>query len=203
MKKLLAVLLIALLAATLLFSCGETPQDDPPKPSDEDPYDPPETDPFAGFAEEMAKAESFEATTVFSSDALSEDFVLTYRKSGAIRYLATSPEETEQYMEDLGNGQTKVVRRAGDEWKTETVADESGENALFSVFFAPDNYEKEKDGYRMKTDVLPEGFAAVALALTKDGCRIACRLVKEDAALDAVITVGKLNEVTLALPSLS
>ena len=162
--------------------------------------------PIDSFAEELENAESYEIVMLIEIEGIR--IVMTEKVDGNITYTTYSndmyPAEYTKTVDDYEIVYTEAKDGCWIKSITDGDDEEDEDSWLDDDIWDSENYEKvegEKNTYRQKSDVIFEHLEDVVLTVNDGTVMFKAKVYYEGASADMKVTISKLNEIELELPS--
>lgn len=160
--------------------------------------------PIAEFKEKMDKENNYEVAVTMEIMGMS--ITMTTQIDGNIEYTPGGGLAVEMYTETTDDGTYVYTKGLTGKWtkeKTDVDIDTIDDEAMTKLF-DPENYEDvedKKNTYKLKSDVEIEGIADVIMTVDKDTCTLELNIVEGELKTGASMTISKVGEIKLSLPT--
>lgn len=191
MKKIIRVMLLLFVSA-LLVSCGKK-------------------HPIDKFKEEMNNADNFQMTVAMSDIPLLGSITITTKVDGNIEYVGPILGVEEQYLEKTDDGIYLYNKDEDGKWykeKTELDIDEItnsfSEEDLLELLDSS-NYEKvegEENAFKQKKDIVFDTYDEVTIYIGENVYILEMNATLEGITIKTKITISKIGEIKLTLPTI-
>ncbi len=185
MKKILILLLVLLMSASTLVSCGKHPIEE--------------------FKEQMDSVDNYLMTMTMKFPSVG-NITVAQKIDGNIMYTPAFLTEPAKYTEVVDDVTYEYVKDDNGAWKKSIAPPvDNGLDMLFNeAFFDPDNYEKvngEKNSYRQKEDVAFAGASDVVITIGKNNYTLEMKLSVSGVEMETTVVLSNFGEVELTLPN--
>lgn len=166
--------------------------------------------PIAEFKDKMDKKGSYEVAVTMS--LMGMDITVTTQIDGNIQYTPGTALSSEMYTETTDNGINMYSKDFSGNWiKTSVGLDDTDEDdmdfmddKILKDLFNPENYEEVEDKentYKQKSSVTFEDFSGVIMTIDGDTCTIEMSISEEGIGYSVKMTISKVGQIDLTLPT--